>query len=113
MTPGHGMLHAWRDTWRREHTITHTVEYRAADRSNRWATTGLVLAVVTVAMSVTFFWIYGIPPLVLGAASLYYTRKAQVEGTARQGQTRAAIGLVALSIVVTVALLDANWHHLY
>ena len=52
--------------------MTHTVEYRAADRANRWATTALVLAIVTLAISLTFFWFYGIPPLVFGATSLYY-----------------------------------------
>ena len=80
--------------------MTHTVEYRAADRANRWATTALVLAIVTLAISLTFFWFYGIPPLVFGATSLYYAHKAHVEGTARQGQSRAAIGLVALSMVL-------------
>ena len=93
--------------------MTHTVEYRAADRANRWATTALVLAIVTLAISLTFFWFYGFPPIVFGATSLYYARKAHVEGTARQGQSRAATGLVALSMVITVALLAVNWSHLY
>lgn len=113
LTPENRLVHASRTAPRTEQTVTDTIEYRAANRSNRWSTTGLVLAVLTLAISLTFFWFYGIPPLIFGLASLYYVRKSRAEGTARRRQTNIAIVLVALAAVITIVLLAQNWNHLY
>jgi hypothetical protein len=90
-----------------------TTEYRAAARADRWASLAFWLALASVAVALTFFWFFGIPPAIVAGLSLFYGWKARNEGTAKHTQLRWAGGLVAAAAVITVLLIAVNIHHLY
>lgn len=83
---------------------------RALDRR---PTVALGLAVVAVGASLTFFWAYGIPPLVFAVPAGLLVRKIYRQQGTLPVRALLAAGLVFVAVVCDVTFLLINIHHLY
>jgi hypothetical protein len=85
----------------------------AQTRRDHRAAAALVLAVLAVATSLTFFWLYAIPPLLFAIPAVLLIRSLSATPA---GLPRAALGasaLVVVAVICDVVFLLKNIHHLY
>lgn len=73
----------------------------------------VTLAVLALATSLTFFWLYGIPPLLFAVPATVVTRRLTRERGRLAGATAVATGLIIVAIVCDITFLLVNIHHLY
>jgi hypothetical protein len=81
--------------------------------TDRRPLTALILAVLAVAVSLTFFWMYGLPPLVLAVAAAVPLRQLQRERGTLPRPALVAAALLPVALVCDVTFLLINIHHLY
>jgi hypothetical protein len=80
------------------------------DRGLAWA---LVLAVAGVLASLTFFWLYALPPLLFIVPSAVLARR-RVRAAGTMSPTAAVTtGLLVVAVLCDVTFLLINIHHLY
>jgi hypothetical protein len=73
----------------------------------------LLLAVVAVAVSLTFFWAYAIPPLVFAVPAGLLVRQVYRQHGVLPPKALAAAGLLPVAVACDLTFLLINIHHLY
>ena len=84
----------------------------SAGRDRRPAV-AVALAILALATSLTFFWLYGIPPLLFAVPCAVLTRRLTRESGRLSSATTVAAGLIIVAIICDIAFLLVNIHHLY
>lgn len=82
-------------------------------RRDRRPAAAVTLAILALATALTFFWLYGVPPLLFAVPAAILTRRLIREQAAMTAVTAVATGLIIIAIVCDVAFLLVNIHHLY
>lgn len=82
-------------------------------RRDRRSAVVVTLAVLALATSLTFFWLYAIPPLLFAVPAAVLTRRLTRERGRLTGATAIATGLIIIAMICDVAFLLVNIHHLY
>lgn len=90
--------------------MTITAERTSSDRRPAAA---LTLAIMAVAASLTFFWMYGIPPLIFAVPAGVLLRRLYAEHRTLPRTALTAAALIPVAIVCDVTFLLINIHHLY
>jgi hypothetical protein len=80
---------------------------------DRRPTIALFLAIMAVAVSLTFFWAYGIPPLVFAVPAGLLVRQISRQHDTLPRKALLAAGLLPVAVVCDVTFLLINIHHLY
>ena len=73
----------------------------------------VTLAILALATALTFFWLYGVPPLLFATPAAILTRRLIRERGSMTPVTAIATGLIIIAIVCDIAFLLVNIHHLY
>ena len=81
--------------------------------SDRRPTIALVLAVLAVAASLTFFWMYAVPPLLFAVPAGLLVRQVYLQRGALPRTALIAGALIPVAVVCDVTFLLINIHHLY
>lgn len=80
---------------------------------DRRPTVALVLAVLAVAASLTFFWMYAVPPLLFGVPAALLARRVYLERGGLPRRALIAAALLPVALVCDLTFLIINIHHLY
>jgi hypothetical protein len=80
---------------------------------DRRPTIALLLAIVAVAVSLTFFWAYGIPPLLFAVPAGLLVRQIFRQHDNPPRKALLAAGLLPIALTCDVTFLLINIHHLY
>lgn len=89
-----------------------TTNTSAVSRDRRPAA-AVTLAVLALATALTFFWLYGVPPLLFAVPAAVLTRRLIRERGGMTAMTTIASGLTIVAIISDIAFLLVNIHHLY
>jgi predicted cobalt transporter CbtA len=73
----------------------------------------VTLAVLALATALTFFWLYGLPPLLFAIPAAVLARRLIRERGGITTMTAVATGLTTIAIICDIAFLVVNRHHLY
>jgi hypothetical protein len=73
----------------------------------------LILAILAVAASLTFFWMYGVPPLMFAVPAGLLVRQVYIQHGALPRMALIAGALLPVAVVCDVTFLLINIHHLY
>jgi hypothetical protein len=81
--------------------------------SDRRPMIALALAILAVAASLTFFWMYAVPPLLFAIPAGLLVRQIYIQHGALPRRALIAGALLPVAVVCDVAFLLINIHHLY
>jgi len=84
-----------------------------ASDADRRPTIALLLAVIAVAASLTFFWMYAVPPLLFAVPAGLLVRQVYIQHGALPRKALIAGALLPVAVVCDVTFLLINIHHLY
>lgn len=88
---------------------TNTID---ANRDRR-PVAAVTLAILALATALTFFWLYGVPPLLFAIPAAVLTRRLIRQRGGMTAMTAIATGLTIIAIVCDLSFLLINIHHLY
>jgi hypothetical protein len=81
--------------------------------SDRRPVIALILAVLAVATSLTFFWMYAVPPLLFAVPAALLVRQIYLQHGVLPRTALIAAAFLPVAIVCDVTFLLINIHHLY
>jgi len=81
--------------------------------SDRRPVIALILAVLAVATSLTFFWMYAVPPLLFAVPAALLVRQIYLQHGVLPRTALIAAAFLPVAIVCDVSFLLINTHHLY